>query len=102
LISASADPAGHAPLRRAIAERLAVSRAIAVSRPESVLVVSGSQQDRLASRAAAEQGVRAAALSQYAISTSTPPGLLLGCTEFADDELVSAVERLATALRGLH
>jgi DNA-binding transcriptional MocR family regulator len=101
LISASADPAGHAPLRRAIAERLAVSRAIAC-RPESVLVVSGSQQDRLASRAAAEQGVRAAALSQYAISTSTPPGLLLGCTEFADDELVSAVERLATALRGLH
>jgi DNA-binding transcriptional MocR family regulator len=101
LISASADPAGHAPLRRAIAERLTVSRAIAC-RPESVLVVSGSQQDRLASRAAAEQGVRAAALSQYAISTSTPPGLLLGCTEFADDELVSAVERLATALRGLH
>jgi GntR family transcriptional regulator/MocR family aminotransferase len=60
------------------------------------------QDDRLASRAAAEHGVRAAALSQYAISTPAPPGLLLGYTGFADDELVSAVERLATALRGLH
>jgi DNA-binding transcriptional MocR family regulator len=62
-------------------------------------LLPADQDDRLASRAAAEHGVRAAALSDYSISTRTPPGLLLGYTGFTNDEIVGAVDNLAIALR---
>jgi GntR family transcriptional regulator/MocR family aminotransferase len=64
-------------------------------------VLPAGQDDRLASRAAAEHGVRAAALSDYSISAPKQPGLLLGYTGFAGEEIVSAVERLAAALRSI-
>jgi GntR family transcriptional regulator / MocR family aminotransferase len=65
-------------------------------------MLPAGQDDRFASRAAAEHDVRAAALSEYTILTPRPPGLLLGYTGFTNDQLVSGVERLATALRALH